>query len=214
LIFPADVRAKRDDPVALSRSAVELDRRSDVGEAQPPPMTQLGLLSILATDRIGLVAAIADRLFSLGINLRDASFAVLGGGADFSAVCELPPGLTYQEVEEGLRALPELAEARLQLEPYAFAPDGSEARITHRITVSGGDQLGLVARLAEIFAQYEANIVRLEARQLADPDGPVYVTRFAVAVRPDREGRCLSAVTATAGALQLSCEIEAEPVRE
>ena len=53
--------------------------------------------------------------------------------------------------------------------PYSFDPNPTPAgHVTHRITISGGDQLGLVARLAEVFRQYHANIVRLEARKLSD----------------------------------------------
>jgi len=38
--------------------------------------------------------------------------------------------------------------------PYSFDPEpGEGSRVTHRIAVSGGDQLGLVARLSDVFAQ-------------------------------------------------------------
>jgi glycine cleavage system transcriptional repressor len=80
--------------------------------------------------------------------------------------------------------------------------------VTHRITISGGDQLGLVARLAEVFRQYEANIVRLEARKLSDQEGGLYVTRFAVFIPEDRRSLCLATVGNTAGTLGLSCEVE------
>ena len=59
--------------------------------------------------------------------------------------------------------------------------------------MSGGDQLGLIARLAEIFAQNGANIVRLEAQKLPDAAGGRYVTRFAVWL-PERARLCLAAV--------------------
>jgi glycine cleavage system transcriptional repressor len=74
--------------------------------------------------------------------------------------------------------------------------------------VSGGDQLGLVARLADVFRRYQANIVRLEARKLPEAEGGLYVTRFAVSVGPDQESACLTTVTNTAGSLGLACSIE------
>jgi glycine cleavage system transcriptional repressor len=167
------------------------------------------LVSILGPDRVGLVAAVADYLFNAGVNLGDTTFATLGTGADFRAVCELPESITTGELEGGLTRLRELDGAEIQVIPYAFDPTHSESgRVTHRITIGGGDQLGLVARLSEVFHQYEANIVRLEARKLSATEGGLYVTRFAVWIAPERTTLCLATVTNTAGSLGLSCRID------
>jgi glycine cleavage system transcriptional repressor len=172
-------------------------------------MASIALVSVLGADRVGLVAAIAEHLFNAGVNLRDTTFAALGSGAEFVALCELPAGLTAGEIEAGLKGLPELEGAEIRAVPYAFDPSpGPAGSVTHRITISGGDQLGLVARLAEVFRQYEANIVRLEARKLSDQEGGLYVTRFAVFIPGDWRSLCLATVGNTAGALGLSCEIE------
>ena len=172
-------------------------------------MGSVALVSVFGPDRVGLVAAIAEHLFNAGINLRDTTFAALGSGAEFVALCELPEGITAGEIEAGLERLPELEGAQIRAVPYAFDPSpGPAGNVTHRIAISGGDQLGLVARLAEVFKQYEANIVRLEARKLSDAEGGLYVTRFAVFIPPDRTALCLATVSNTAGALGLSSEVE------
>ena len=168
-------------------------------------MISVALISILCHDKVGLVSSVADHLFSAGVNLRDTTFAAMGTGAEFSSVCELPPGLEVKDLERGLAALPELADAEVKVLPFKFDPaPGPMGRITHRIEVSGGDQLGLIARLAEIFTQFGANIVRLEAQKLPEADGDRYVTRFAVWLPPDRAETCLAAVSNTAGSLGLS----------
>lgn len=172
-------------------------------------MASVALVSVLGPDRVGLVAAIAEHLFNIGVNLRDTTFAALGAGAEFVALCELPAGLSAGEVEAALRELPELEGAEVRAVPYAFDPSpGPSGSVTHRIAISGGDQLGLVARLAEVFKQYDANIVRLEARKLPEAEGGLYVTRFAVFIPADRMNLCLATVGNTAGALGLSCEVE------
>lgn len=171
-------------------------------------MPSLALVSILSPDRLGLVAEIADHLFTIGVNLLDANFAALGAGAEFASVCQIPDGMSLPEVKAGLAALPELRDAEIRVVPYRFDPKPPEGnRITHRITVSGGDQLGLVARLADVFRQNGANIVRLEARKLPDEDGGLYVTRFAVAIPPDREDVCLAMIANTAGTLGLASAV-------
>src|SRR3984885_8469211 len=166
-------------------------------------MPRVALVSILGPDRVGLVAAIADQLFSAGVNLRDTTFATLGKGAEFTALCELPDSLTLGELEQGLGAVEALAQAQIRLVPYAFDHQaGPMDLITHRVEVSGGDQLGLIARLAEIFAQFGANIVRLDAQKLPDSEGGRYVTRFALWLPPAQVEKSLGAVTHTAGELR------------
>lgn len=172
-------------------------------------MPQVALVSILGPDQVGLVAAIADQLFSVGVNLRDTTFAALGKGAEFTALCELPDGLSLEELEQGLSAVEALAKAQIRVVPYAFDHQaGPMDLVTHRVEISGGDQLGLIARLAEIFAQYGANIVRLDAQKLPDSEGGRYVTRFALWLAPDQAEKCLAAVTNTAGELRLTSRIE------
>ena len=93
--------------------------------------------------------------------------------------------------------------------PYAFDPSsGPAGNVTHRITISGGDQLGLVARLSEVFKQYEANIVRLEARKLPGAEGDLYATRFAVSIPKEKSNLCIATVGNTAGSLGLSWQVE------
>ena len=169
----------------------------------------VALVSILAQDRVGLVSEIADHLFEAGVNLGDTTFAVLGTGAEFTSVCELPNGLTLEALEQELMHLPSLAAAQVRVVPYMFDPRPDETgKVTHRITISGGDQLGLVARLSHVFAQHAANIVRLEARKLPEAEGGLYVTRFAVSIPPERASTCLATVANTAGALGPASHVE------
>ena len=165
------------------------------------------LVSIFCPDRTGLVAAIAGRLFDLGADLGDTSFAMLGGGAEFTSVCDLPPSVTAGEVEADLGRLPELAGARVAVRPFELdAAHGPAGTITHRVVVSGGDRPGLVARLSEVFGEFQANIVRMDAQRL--PEQGIYVTRFSVSI-PARAEVCLTTVAYTAGEMNLACTVEA-----
>src|ERR1700722_15649817 len=110
-------------------------------------MSAVALVSILCRDQVGLVAAIADHLFAQGVNLRDTTFATLGKGAEFTAICELPEDASAGSLEDGLSLVAELEDAEIRVMPYSFDPEvGAMGRITHRIEVEGGDQLGLIAR--------------------------------------------------------------------
>lgn len=166
----------------------------------------IAYVSAFCPDRTGLVAAVTGCLFDLGVNLGDSSFAVLGSGAEFTSLCDLPEGLELDELRQSLAALPELAQANLTVRAFDMtAENGALGRITHRITVSGGDRPGLVARLSEVFGSFGANIVRMDAQRI--PERGLYTTRFAVAI-PERIDACLATVANTAGELHLDCHID------
>src|SRR5260370_16512664 len=159
-------------------------------------MASDAVVSILSLDRVGLVSAIADCLFTAGVNLRDTTFAVLGKGAEFTSVCELPDDVSAEALLDDLELVPELEGAQIPVVPYGFdAQPGPMGRITHPTEMSGGDQLGLIARLAQIIAQNGANIVRLDAQKLSEAEGGRYVTRFSVWLPPVHAALCLPAVS-------------------
>src|SRR3546814_10984230 len=72
--------------------------------------------------------------------------AVLGGAAEFTALCELTPGVDLAAVEKDLRTLPGLARqahAKISVTPFGFDTVHSDsARITHRIEIVGEDSPG------------------------------------------------------------------------
>lgn len=172
------------------------------------------LVTLFCQDRPGLVAAVAGTLFDLGANMGDTSFAVLGEAAELSALCELPGDVRIEEVQRDLAALPETAGGTLKVEPFSMQPThGPSARITHRILLSGGDRPGLVARLAEVFVQYRANIVRLNSERspgetIQDSGTMRYVLRLAVNIPAEVADSCLATVVNTAGELGLACAWE------
>ena len=169
-------------------------------------MTRNVLITVVGSDRVGLVAEVTGRLFDLGVNLGDTTFAVLGTGCKLSAVAETPADLSTEELASQLRALPDLADAEIKVNVFKFAADHAESgRHTHRICVSGGDQPGLVARVSEAFVEFGANIVRLNSERVRGGRKTLYVTNFDVAIPSDRAQACLAAVANTAAQLQLDC---------
>ncbi len=167
-------------------------------------------IAISCPDRTGLLAAITGRLFDLGASLGDTSFAVLGEAAEFACVAELPDAVDAEETSAELARLPELAGADIAVAPFTLgAVHGERGQITHRVEVRGTDAPGLVARLAEVFAEFGANIVRMDSEHI--PGGPEgeYLIRFEVWLPPARAASCLAAADNTAGSLGLSCKAEA-----
>lgn len=172
-------------------------------------MTKDARVWFTCPDRVGLVAAVTARLFDLGGNLGDTTFAVLSGAAEFSSVVEFPAGTDLEHVAADLKALPSLDGADVTVTPQrAVTGDGPSTAITHHITLSGGDRPGLVARLSEAFVDFRANIVRLQAERVPGPAGVQYAVQIALSVPAETATSCLATVANTAGSLSLACHIE------
>lgn len=167
-------------------------------------------LTLTCADRSGLVAAITGMLFDLGGNLGDTSFAVFGTEAEFTTLVDMPEAITAEDVRAELSGLGLPAGARIDIVPFD-RPDERDpmGRATHVITLSGGDQPGLIARLAEVFVEFGANIVHLEAGLDRGPEpGGHYSTRFSVALNEATADKCLATVANTAESLHLDCRWE------
>lgn len=165
-------------------------------------MSEVVRLSIGCTDRVGLVSAIAARLFDLGVNLGDGTFATLGEGAEFVALCELPPGVAPSALEAELAGLPLLAGATIAVTPFRLGlHQGDAANVTHEITCIGPDQPGLLARMTEVLVASEANIVGLVATRLEGQDGDAYRMVLSVGIPADRVQVCLATLANTANQL-------------
>ncbi len=170
-------------------------------------MATTAIVSILCGDSVGLIAAITGRLFDLGANLGDTTFAVLGGGAEFTAIREFLGDVPIESVEEDLRRLRELTDAQVTVNRFDLQPvDGPSDSIIYRIEVNGGDRPGLVARLCEVFIQFKANIVRLNAVKAPAVGNGQYVIRFTVNIPEANTRSCLATIANTAGEMQMNYE--------
>lgn len=174
-------------------------------------MPRAVLVSIICEDYTGLIAEVTGMLYDAGVNLGDTTFAVLGGAAEFTSVCEFPDTVDLAQTEKDLRSLPGLsgqARARISVAPFDYAAvHGESAQITHRIEITGEDSPGLIARLSEVFVTYGANIVRLNSERIPGGTGRAgrYVSRLAVSIPPEKAQACLATVANTAGELRLTC---------
>lgn len=169
-------------------------------------MSTTFLASVICHDRVGLVSALTGRLFDLGANLSDTTFAVLGEGAEFTAVIDFDDAPEPDELAADLKGLDELQGAEVTVVPFTLSTvHGPAGRLTHRVVVSGGDRPGLIARLSELFGEFGANIVRLNAERVPGPQGDDYVVTFGVSLPEASAQTCLATVDNTAGELGLKC---------
>jgi glycine cleavage system transcriptional repressor len=164
-------------------------------------------ISIFSPDRVGLISAITGALFDLGGNLGDTTFAVLGKGAEFTTVCSLPVTVAHQEIEDQFKGLAERFEAEITIVPFALPTiHGPNADITHHFTIVGGDSPGLIARISEVFVEFESNIVRLNAQTRLKPEGARYQIDIDAWIPDVHESNCLATIINTTAILQMQCK--------
>jgi len=164
------------------------------------------LINIICEDHTGLIAAVTGRLFDLGANLGDTTFAVLGGGAEFTLVAKLPSELGIPDVERELQSLAPLANARMTVAPFLYRETHDQtAQITHRVEIAGDDSPGLIARLSEAIAKFGANIVRLNSESAPSPSGARFILRMAIWVPEAKSAACMATIANTASQMNLTC---------
>lgn len=167
------------------------------------------LITFIGPDRRGLIAQVTGRLFELGGNLGEATYAVLGEGAEMTLIYELPKDVTLEMIEREVKELPLLEDGTVTVSPFQLkAVHGPTSRITHRIILGGGDRPGLVAKLSKILDAHGANIVRMNAEKVTGASGEQYISRFAISLREERAPACLAEIVKCAGELKLTFRYE------
>lgn len=160
------------------------------------------LLSVYSSDRVGLISEVTGHLFDRGINLGDTTFAILGKGGEFTSIIEIPADIKEDELASELKSINGLDGAEVDIKRFSIADTHTPPKdITHRIKCEGEDQPGLLARMSEVFINFDANIVRLKSDQLETPSGTHFITRFSVNIPEKRAASCLAALSNTAAEL-------------
>ncbi|MEH6547173.1 MAG: hypothetical protein V7701_12120 [Sneathiella sp.] len=161
------------------------------------------LLKVHSSDRVGLISLVTGHLFDRNINLGDTSFAILDKSGEFTSIIEIPSDLAEDTLSEEINSLEGLSDATVQVQRLDLANLQTPPKeVTHHIHCEGEDQPGLLARLSEVFIDYDANIVGLKSDQVQTKKGDIFITHFSVNIPKSRTNSCLAALSNTAGELR------------
>lgn len=142
-------------------------------------------VTVIGTDRPGIVAGVTRALYEAGCNLEDVTSTILRGHFSMVMVVRGPEGVDPGRLEEALAPAAremDLVVAARPVQEATEAPDES----THVVSVYGADHPGIVFRVAEALARLGANVTDLTSRLIGSPDEPVYALMLEVsAPAPD-----------------------------
>lgn len=128
------------------------------------------MVTLVGKDQVGIVAQVTAKLYGLKMNLGEASMTRLGG--NFSIMMMVETG-KQEELQQALAQCVKPLDLQFHVDPIiGQLHDHQESNV--RITVSGADQIGIVARISSALAQKNFNILNLETDVGGSDKQPIY----------------------------------------
>jgi glycine cleavage system transcriptional repressor len=160
-------------------------------------------ITVIGPDRPGIVAAVAETLAGLEVNLTDSTMTRLRGHFAMTLIC------TGQVPEAAVEAalLPLSADGSLlatvrQVRPEADLPATGTPYV---VSLHGADRLGIVAAVTRVLARAGGNVTDLTTRLV----GPLYTLVAEVDLPPGSAGAVAAELATTAA--ELGVEVTVRP---
>lgn len=147
-------------------------------------------VTVIGTDRPGIVAGVTKALYEAGCNLEDVTSTILRG--HFSMVMVVRADADAAALEDALAPVARDLDLVVAARPVEDTGAGEVAESTHIVSVYGADHPGIVFRVAECLARLGANVTDLTSRVIGSPDEPVYALMLEISVdSPDEVAAAL-----------------------
>jgi len=155
-------------------------------------MSNWFMVTLVGKDRPGIVAHVTNALYDEGCNLGETSMLRLGGNFTIMMM------VSYQGHKKGLEELLLTVAQSLDLHLHVDSIEGKlhqHLLPDMRITVSGADRAGIVAKVTTALAEVGFNILDLESDVAGSEDQPLYIMHI--------EGSSDEGIDAVAAALEV-----------
>ena len=155
-------------------------------------MSHWFMVTLVGKDRPGIVAHATSALYEEGCNLGETSMLRLGGNFTIMMM------VSYNGNKKGLENLLLTVAQSLDLQLHVDAIEGGLHRHLQpqmRITVSGADRAGIVAKVTTALSEVGFNILELESDVAGTEAKPIYIMHI--------EGSSDEGIDAVAGALDV-----------
>ncbi|HEU4731895.1 MAG TPA: ACT domain-containing protein [Kofleriaceae bacterium] len=168
------------------------------------------VLTVLATDRTGLVELLAERIVAAGGNWEESRMARLAG--QFAGILLVTCDVArYDELAAALRALEasglQVTVRSAPSEPPRQAAPGARLRLE----LTGGDRPGIVRDVSRVLAERGVNVEELESDVSSAPMSgePLFTARARLLVPPGVAlGDLRSGLEGLAGELMVDLTVE------
>ncbi|GIX05811.1 MAG: amino acid-binding protein [Candidatus Poribacteria bacterium] len=142
-----------------------------MGTNAPEVPSEEYIITVMAKDRPGIIAAITRTLFEMGGNVTELSQTVMRGYFTIILSASLPPGWEPEEIKKRIEA----AEPEMELSAYVrrydpvplFVPKETDQG-AYILTVQGKDRPGIIAQVSTYLASQGINIEDFYAQAVGD----------------------------------------------
>jgi len=145
-------------------------------------MSQLIVISVIGTDRTGVVQDLTKVILSGGGNIEESRMTTLG--SEFAMLLLVSGNwATLNKLEQGINKLAKSAELTVSVRPTdAKLPSGD--RMPYAVDIVSLDQQGIVFNLANFFASRDVEIADVATRSYAaaHTGSPMFAVQMAVNV--------------------------------
>lgn len=122
-------------------------------------------ITVIARDRPGIIARVAEALAAEQLNLADSSMTVLRGQLAMTLICAGDASL--ERVRSAMTAAAG-ADLIIHVHPVAETTGEAAPGRSYLLTVHGADRLGIVARVTGVLAAGGGNITDLTTHLVGD----------------------------------------------
>jgi glycine cleavage system transcriptional repressor len=165
-------------------------------------------VTVIGSDRPGIVAAVTGALVDRDCNLSDTSMSILRGQFAMMLVVAAPDATTPEELEGALGDVARSLGLGVTVRPIEEQPHPPPPGETWSLSVYGADHPGIVHRVSRLLADRGVNIIDLDTRVIGDPQRPVYAMVLDVSVPPGLDPERLEHdLTVLAGELEVDCSL-------
>lgn len=174
---------------------------------------QFVALSVLGTDRPGIVAAVTGVLYETGCNIEDSSMTLMRGEFAMILLVSLPAKLSHATLQRKLTPVLKRMALTLMLRPLSSRERVAQPACGRQfiLTVYGGDKPGIVFTVSKYLATIKANITDVQTNVLSTPNGPTYLMLIEVALPAGLKAAAFKRDLASLGS-SLGVTISANPV--
>ena len=155
--------------------------------------SHLVAVTVVGTDRPGIVAAISKVLYERGCNLEDVTSTILRGHFSMMLIVRIPEEADAAGLEAELAAAGSDLGLIVTVRSVQDAP-ASVVQPTHMLSVYGADRPGIVFKVAQTLADAGANITDLTSRVIGETEAPVYALMLEVALDSDAQAEAVLAL--------------------
>ena len=151
-------------------------------------------ITLIGSDRVGIIAGVTSALADLGSNIEDSSMTILRG--HFAMTLIISTAADVDAVREVVT--PVAASLELLADVRAVAPgvDGPDGGVRHTLVVQGADRPRIVAQIMSVVAAHGGNVTDLTTRLV----GTMYLLVAEVDLRSASDAAALSDALSSAAA--------------